>query len=188
MVCAKRTTILPLRITRALDLTNRNPTIPAYRLPRPPVIMFKPRNHQRRLRFELTMRDIIIGQRTVKRVLLRNKSYRDVIASCTGIRSIGSTVILCPIKVPGTFVVWNRIIATGLFTNPKYRGDDIALPRITLDRRTRAGRDKNLRLYFEQRLFAQFHCILGKIGRRGIRRSGLLVPEDFRGASNCENG
>src|SRR5204863_1437588 len=135
----------------------------------------KPRNHQRGFRFELTMRYIVVRQRTVKGILLGNKGYWNVVAPCTGVRGIGSAIILRPIKVPGTFVVWNRIVASGLFSNPKHRGHDIALPRITLDRRTRARRDKNLRLYFEQSLLAQFHCVLCKVGRRGIRRSGLLV-------------
>src|SRR6266545_6244872 len=100
MVGAKWATVLPLRITRAIAFTNRNPTVSAYRLPRSPVLMFKPRNHQRRFRFELTMRDIVVGQRTVKVVLLGNKSYLNVIPPRAGIRGIGATIILRPIKVP----------------------------------------------------------------------------------------
>jgi hypothetical protein len=188
MVCAKRTAILPLGITGAIAFTNGNPTVSAYRLPRSPVLMFKPRNHQRRFWFELTMRDIVVGQRTVKGVLLGNKSYWNVIPPSAGIRGIGAAVILRPIKVPGAFVVWNGVVATRLFSDPKNSGHDIGLPRITLHRRTRASRDKNLRLHLEQSLLPKFHCVLRKVGRRRIRGSGLLVPEDFRGASNRENG
>jgi hypothetical protein len=150
--------------------------------------MFKPRNHQRGFRFELTMRDIVVGQCTVKGVLLGNKSYWNVIPPCTGIRRIGSTIVLHPTKVPGTSVVGNWVVAPCLFSNPKNSGHDIGLPGITLHRRTRAGRDKNLRLDFEQGLLPKFHCVLREVGRRRIRGSGLLVPKDLRGASNRENG
>src|SRR4029453_894047 len=182
MVCAKRATILPLRITGAIASANRNPTVSAYRLSGSPVIMFKPRNNQWGFRFELTMRDIVVGQRTVKGVLLGNKGYWNVIPPCTRIRSIGSTIILHPIKVPGTSVVWNRVVALRLFSDPKNRGHDISLPRITLHRWTRAGRDKNLRLYFEQGLLPNFYAVLAKAARGG--RGGGGFPVGFSPACN----
>src|SRR5215470_568266 len=121
------------------------------------------------------MRYIVVRQRTVKGVLLGNKSYWNVIPSSTGIRGIGSAIILRPIKVPGTSVVWNGVVASRLFSDPKHSGHDVGLPRITLHRRPRAGGDKNLWLYFEQGLLPQFHCVFRKICRRRIRRSRLLV-------------
>src|SRR5262245_49195280 len=136
VVRAKWTAILPLRIARAISLTNGDPAMSAYRLARPRVGLFKPWNYQRGFRFELTMRYIVVRQRTVKGILLGNKSYWNVIAPGTGIGRISAAVILGPIKVPRTFVIWDRIISSCFFPNPKHSGHNTSLPRITLHRRT----------------------------------------------------
>ena len=94
MIGTKRATIFPLRITRAIAFPNRNPATFAHRLTRPRVSMLKPRDHQRGFWFELPMGDIVIRQRTVKRVLLGNESYWDIIAPRRGIRRVEATVIL----------------------------------------------------------------------------------------------
>src|SRR5438132_1655282 len=44
--------------------------------------------------------------------------------------------------------------------------------------------DHERRFRLEQCLLPQFHCVLGEIRRRRVGGSRLLVPEDFRGASN----
>ena len=69
MVCAKRAAILPLRVAEAIPFANGDPTMAADRLPRPGVGLLKPWDHQRRFRFELAVRDIVIRQREVERIL-----------------------------------------------------------------------------------------------------------------------
>src|SRR6266404_6676903 len=149
MVSAKWAAVLPLSITSAIAFTNSEPTVPAYRLSLPCIGLFEPRNHERRFRLKLAMRDIVIRQRAVERILFRNKRHRNVIAPRARLGVIVSPVIRRPIKVPGTSIVGDRIIASGLFSNPKHCGDNVRLPRITLDRWTGTRRDKNLRLHFE---------------------------------------
>ena len=130
------------------------------------------------------MRHVVIRQREVERILPRNERYWNVIAACARLRVVRAAVIRCPIKIPRTLVVRHRIVSARLFTHPEHRRYDIHFPRVTLDRRAGAGRDKDLRFHLEHRLLPQLHCVLGKIRRRRVGRSGLLVPEDFRGASN----
>ncbi len=130
MVRAKRTAVFPLRITGPISFTNGNPAISGIPIRQGPLYsLFKPRNHQRGFRLELTMSDVVVRQRTVKWVQLRNKCHRNVISPRARLGIIISAIIRRPIKVPGTFVVWNWIIASGLFSNPKHRGHDIGLPR-----------------------------------------------------------
>src|SRR6476469_113583 len=184
MVGAKRATILPLRVAEAIPFTNGNPTIAADRLPRPSVRLLEPRDHQRRFRLELAVRHVVVRQRDVEGILSRDERDWNVIPARARLRVVHAAVVRCPIEVPRTLVVRHRIISASLFPHPEHRGHNIHFPRIPLDRRARAGRDKNLRFNFEQRLLPQPHCILGKIRRGSVGRSGLLVPEDFRGTSN----
>ncbi len=124
---------------------------PAHRLSLTRIRLFEPGNHQRRFRLELAMRHIVVRQRKVKGILLWNKSYRacnSVARFASGL--IVSAVIRRPIKVPRAFIVGNRIIASGLFSNPKDGRHDVRFPRVTLDRRVRTGRDKDLRFHLEQ--------------------------------------
>src|SRR6476660_3232057 len=179
MIRAKWAAIFPLRITSAIAFANGDPVMPAYRLSRTRIRLFKPRNHQWRFRLELAMRDIVVRQRKIEGILFWNKRHGPIIASRASIRIIGSAVIRRPIQIPRAFIIGNRIIATGLFSNPKDSRHDIRFPWVTLDRRARTGGDKNLRFNFDQRLLPQFHRILGEICRRRIWRSGLLIPEKF---------
>src|SRR4029434_2240146 len=80
MVCPKRTAILPLCIAKTIALANGNPTMAAHRLPRSGVGLLKPRDHQRRFRLELAMRNVVIRQREVEWILPRHEGYRNVIA------------------------------------------------------------------------------------------------------------
>src|SRR6516164_46697 len=132
------------------------------------------------------MRHIVVRQRKVKGVLLRNKSYWDVISACARIGVIVSAVIRRPIKIPSASVVWDGIVASSLFSNPKDGRHDIRFPRVTLDRWVRTGRDEDLRFYLKQCLLSQFHRVLGEVCCGRVWGSGLFVPEDFRGASNCK--
>ena len=184
MVGAKRPTILPLRVAEAIPFTNGNPTITADRLPRPGVGLLEPRDYQRRFRLELAMRDVVIRQRDVEGILPRDERNWNVIPARARLRVVRSAVISCPIEVPRTLVVRHRIVSAGLFPHPEDRRHNVHFPGITLDRRVGTGRDKDLRFHFEHGLFPQLHCVLGKIRGRSIGRSGLLVPEDFRGTRN----
>ena len=184
MVGAKRAAILPLRVADAIPFANGNPTMPADRLPRPGVGLLEPRNNQRRFRLKLPVRDIGLGQREVERVLPRYKRDWNVIPARARLRVVCAPVIRRPIQIPRTLEVRHRIVSAGLFPHPEHRGNDIHFPRVTLDRWAGTGRDKDLRFHFEQRLLSQLHRVLREIPRRRVGRSGLFVPEDFRGASN----
>src|SRR5262249_16631351 len=133
MVCAKRPAILPLRITDAVSFTNGNPAMAADRLARPGVGLLKPRDHQRGFGLKLAVRDIVIRQCEVERILPRDKRDWNVIPARARLRSIRATIVRCPIQIPRTLVVRHRIVSAGLFPHPKDRGDNIHLPRVTLD-------------------------------------------------------
>src|SRR6476469_9757153 len=184
MVRAKRAAILPLRIAKAIPFANGNPTIAADRLPRPSVGLLEPRDYQRRFRLELAMRDVVIRQRDVEWILPRDECNWNVIPARARLRVVRAAVIRCPIEVPRSLEVRHRIVSAGLFPHPEDRRDNIHFPRVPLDRRAGDGRDKNLRFHFDQRLLPKLHCVLGEIPRRRVGRSGLFVPEDFRGTSN----
>ena len=79
VIGAERTAIFPLRVTGAVTFANRDPAMPANRLSLAHVITFKPWNDERRLRFELSVRHVVVRQRAVKRILLRNEIHWDVI-------------------------------------------------------------------------------------------------------------
>src|SRR5215211_5227529 len=153
MICAKRAAILPLRIANAVALANRYPAITADRLSRSGVGLLKPGDYQRRFRFELPMRHIVIRECAIERILSRNEGYWNVIAARTRLRAVRTAVIRCPIKIPRTLVVRHRIISARFFTHPEHRRYDIHFPRVTLDCPTRAGRNEDLWFHLEHRLF-----------------------------------
>src|SRR5207253_10949371 len=117
MICAKRAAILPLRITSAIAFANGHPSMAAHRLSRPSVGLFEPRNHQWRFGLELAMGDIIVRQRAVEGILMRDESDWNVIAPRARIRIVGSAIIHRTIEVPRTSVVGDWIIASCLFAN-----------------------------------------------------------------------
>ena len=186
MVCAKRAAILPLRVAEAIPFANGNPTMAADRLPRPGVGLLEPRDNQRRFRLELAMRDVVIRQREVERILPRDERDWNVIPARAWLRVVRAAIIRCPIKIPRTLVVRHRIVSARFLTHPEHRRYDIHFPRIPLDRRAGAGRDEDLWFHLEHRLLPQLHCVLGEVRRRRVGRSGLFVPEDFRGDSNSQ--
>src|SRR5262245_45516681 len=186
MVCAKWPTILPLRVAEAVAFADGDPTMAADGLPRPGVRLLEPRDYQRRFRLKLTVSDVVIRQRAVERILPRDERDWDVIPARARLRVVRPAIIGCPIEIPTTLVIRYRIVSAGLFPHPKYGGDNIHFPRVPLDRRAGTGRDKDLRFHFEQRLLPQLHRVSREIGRCRVGRSGLFVPEDFRGASNCK--
>src|SRR5215475_7378402 len=186
MISAKRSAILPLRIAEAVPFANGDPTMAADRLPRSSVGLLKPRDYERRFRLELAVRHVVIRQRDIKRILFRDKRDWNVIPARARLRVVRAAVIRRPIKIPRTLIVRHRIVSTGFFPHPKYGGDNIHFPRVSLDRRAGTGRDKDLRFHFQQRLLPQLHRVFREIRRRRVGRSGLFVPEDFRGASNCK--
>ena len=81
MIGAKRAAIFPLRIAGPIAFANRDPMMPANRLPLSHVSLFEPRNYQGRFRFELAMGHVVIWQGAIKWVLLGNERDRDVIAT-----------------------------------------------------------------------------------------------------------
>lgn len=121
------------------------------------------------------MGDIVIWQRTVEWILTGNEGHWDIVAPRRGVGGVKATVVAGPIRVPGAPVVRHRIVACGLFSNPKDRRHNVRFPRKTLGRRARTCRDKNLRFYLKQRLLPQPHCIFGKIRRRRVGGGRLFV-------------
>src|SRR4029077_4168399 len=114
MVGAKRAAILPLRVAEAIPFANGNPTMAADRLPRPGVGLLKPWDHKRRFRLELAVRNIVIRQRAVERILPRDEGYWNVIPSRARLRVVRPAVIPCPIEIPRTLVVRYRIVPARL--------------------------------------------------------------------------
>src|SRR5262249_44595295 len=185
-ISAKGPAIFPLRVANSIPFANGNPTMAADGLPRPGIGLLKPRNHQGCFWLELAVCDVVIRQRKVERILSRDKRDWNVIPARTRVRGVRASVVRRPVQIPRTLVVRYRIVSAGLLPHPKHGGDNIHFPWIPLDRRAGTGRDKDLRFHFQQRLLPQLHRVLREIGRRGVGRSGLFVPEDFRGASNCK--
>src|SRR6266487_1287954 len=97
-------------------------------LPRAGVIPLKPWNNQRRFWFELAVRDVVVRQRAVERILLRYESHWNIIAPRRRIGIIEAAVTACPIRVPGTLEIRHRIVSSSLFPHPKYRGYDVRFP------------------------------------------------------------
>src|SRR4051794_41039209 len=135
MIRAKRPAILPLGVADAIPLTNGDPSMAADRLPRAGVGLLKPRDHKRRFWLELAVRDIVIRQREVERILLRDEGYWNVIAARARLRVIRAAVIRCPIQIPRTLVVRHRIVSASFFPHPEHGCDNIHLPRVALNRR-----------------------------------------------------
>ena len=152
MIGAKRSAIFPLRVADAVAMTDRDPSDLCKRNAPAGQSLPKPRDDHRRFGFKLSVRDIVIGQRAVKRILPRDEVYRDVVVARGGIGVVVAAVIARPIRVPRTFVIRHRIISGRHFANPKNGRDDVRLPRITRSRKARSGRNENLRLDFKQRL------------------------------------
>src|SRR5438445_3705794 len=99
MVSAEWAAIFPLRIASVIPFANRQPVISAHGLSRPAVILFEPWNHERRFRLELAVRDIVVRQRTVERILLGNESYMNVIPARAWFRIVSLIIISRPIQV-----------------------------------------------------------------------------------------
>src|SRR5207302_3787171 len=119
------------------------------------VSLFKPRNDQRCLWFELPMGHIVVREGAVKRILSRHERDRNIVSARGRIGIIKTSIIGSPISVPGALVIWYRIVPASLFTNPKNRRHDIGFPQITSRcTRARSGWDEDLRFHLEQRLLA----------------------------------
>src|SRR5437879_13580422 len=115
MVGSKWAAIFPLRITSAITFANGEPAMPAHRLSLPPIGLLEPRDHKRRFRLELAMRNIVVRVRTVKGVLHRNKGYWHVILQRTVVCVLVYAVICGPTKCERAHRVGNWILAGGRF-------------------------------------------------------------------------
>ena len=79
MIGAKWAAIFPLRIASMIPFSYGDPVIFAHGLTRSRVKLLEPGNHERCFRFELAMRNIVVRQRTVKGVLVRDKRHRNIV-------------------------------------------------------------------------------------------------------------
>src|SRR4029450_2883284 len=152
MVRGKGTAILPLRVAEAIPFANGDPSMAADRLPGPGIGLLEPGDHQRRFGLELAVRDVVIRQREVERILPRDKRDWNIIPARAWLRVVRAAVIRCPIKIPRHLVVRPRIASPPFPTHPEHRRYDIHFPRIPLDRRAGAGRDEDLWFHLEHRL------------------------------------
>src|SRR4029453_3879746 len=114
----------------------------------------KPWDNNRRFGLKLSVRDIVIRERAVKRVLPRDEIYWHVVVSPGRIGVVVTAVIARPLRVPGTLVIRNGIIRGRHFADPKNGCDNVRFPRITGRRKARSGRNENLWLDFKKRLGA----------------------------------
>ena len=79
MIGTERTTIFPLRVADPIAATDGYPAIFANRMPLLHERLSKPWDNNRCFGLKLSMRDIVIREGAVKRVLPRDEVYRDVV-------------------------------------------------------------------------------------------------------------
>ena len=122
--------IFPLCISDSIGLADLDPSIFASRNSRTLVRLLKPWDNTRPFRLVASMCFIVVRECAVKRVLLRCKFYRDVIAPMGRIRIIETAVAFGPLFIPRTCVIGDEVMSTWLFADPKDRGYNICFPRI----------------------------------------------------------
>src|SRR5262245_24162750 len=129
VVRAEWSCIFPLRISDPVALADCDPSIFASGNSWTLVRLLKPWNNTRRFRPVASMCFVIVGQCAVKWILLRRKFYRDIITSTGRIRIIETAVAFSPLFIPCTCAIWDEIISTRLFTDPKDCRYDVCFPR-----------------------------------------------------------
>src|SRR5262249_14866719 len=112
--------ILPLRVTDSTPLPNRDPTILANGLPRPGIGAPEPRNEQGRFGFKVSVRQVVVRQGNVKRILPRGERHGNVIAAIPCFGRIISAIIRDPVEIPRASLIRDRIIRSSGFADPKY--------------------------------------------------------------------
>ena len=81
--------------------------------------LLKPRNYIRRFWIELPLLNVVVGQRTIERILTRYERDWDVIMPGCRLGVIHPAKVLQPILIPNALVLWRRFAANLLFTDPK---------------------------------------------------------------------
>ena len=124
VIGAKRAAIFPLRVADSIPLAYGDPAILAHRLTRLRMDLLEPRDDSPRLRLEPPLVNIVVWQRTVKRILIWHERNRDVIMPGCRLRDVYSAKALQPILVPNALVLWRRFSRNLFFADPKnYCGD-----------------------------------------------------------------
>ena len=100
MIGAKRAAIFPLRVADSIPLAYGDPAILAHRLTRLRMDLLEPRDDSPRLRLEPPLVNIVVWQRTVKRILIWHERDRDVIMPGCRLRVVHSAKVRQPILVP----------------------------------------------------------------------------------------
>src|SRR6516225_7045862 len=160
MVRSKRSSVFPLRISNPIAFADRDPSIFASGNTRPLVCLLKPRNNARRFRPVTSMCFVIVRERAIKRVLPGCKFYRNIMTSMGRVRVIKTAVAFVPFFVPRAGPIWDEIMSTWLFADPKDCRHDICFPRIQPNTR-RDGRFFDDGLVFSSYRFAL--CRKGRI-------------------------
>ena len=130
VIGTERSCVLPLRVSRAIAFADGDPSVFARRDGRALIRFFKPRYNAWRFEPMTCACLIVVRKRTIKWVLSRREFYRDVVASVGRIRVVKTAVISCPSFVPGTCAIWDGIISTRPFADPKDSCYDTSFPRI----------------------------------------------------------
>src|SRR5947209_15292665 len=125
MIGPEWTAIFPLGISGPVAFPDGEPAVLANGATRLAVSLLEPWDHQRRLRLELPVSHVVVGQRAIKWILPGHKGNWDVVSAGTGIRGVEPTIIGGPICIPGAFHVRNRVIAAGRLAAGENRGNNI---------------------------------------------------------------
>ena len=158
MVCPKRPGVFPLCICDSIAFADRNPPIFASGSSWASICFFKPRNNARCFRVVASVRFIVVRERAIKRVLPGSKFYWDIVGPMSRIWVIKPAVALCPLFVPGTGPIRDKVVSGGLFANPKNSRHDTCFPREV------RGRSRDGRFSSE---FFFFFCDLCDLSREG---------------------
>src|SRR5581483_3204943 len=149
MVRAEWPAVRPLRVNDPVSLSDSDPAIAADGLAVFDVGFLEPRDYARRFGLGRAVRNVIIRQRAIKRVLSWNKPHWDVVAPRGWVGIVEPAVVLLPLRIPRAGAVRHGIVLRRLFADPEDGRHDAELPRITSSGNHRAAgrRDVNLRLY-----------------------------------------
>ena len=133
MICSKRAAIFPLSKASSTSMMDCYPTPLENWLSRFNKNIFKPRDDPSSVLFCWSSGNIVVRERTIKRILSRSECLRNKILSRWWTWIIIPSKVTSPISIPGTFIIRNRIMCGRTFSNPKNRCNNVALPRLAIE-------------------------------------------------------
>src|SRR5260370_33090376 len=97
MISVKGSAIFPLGVANAIAFADRQPVVFANRAARFGIGSSKPRNHQRRFRLELLVRDVVVREGAIERILPRGELSRNIVLTRLLVRIVYCAIVLHPI-------------------------------------------------------------------------------------------